>query len=227
MFVYKITNNINNKVYIGITQDIKNRFNYHKTRAFQPTHKEYEKPLYKSFRKYGLENFSFDIVYSNLTLEEAKGKEKELIKIYHSLTHENGYNIGAGGEYSCAFGEEHHNAILTENEARDIHQRRLRGEKRSDVYNLYKDKITANGFNNVWQLRTWKHIDPDFEKRERGIAGIKNGNSIFTKEQVIDIRLRRKNKEKRINVYKQYSSFCSEAAFNRIWYYYTYKDIVV
>lgn len=229
MYLYKITNCINKKTYFGITKDIKERFDYHRTRAFQTIHREYEKPLYRAFRKYGLDNFEFEILESGLTIDKAKERETECIEEFNSTTHENGYNITRGGDYNGAYGEEHHNAILTEKEARDIIERRKKGEARSDVYKLYEDKLSFGGFTNVWQGRTWSHIDPEFSNREKGVKGVKNGNSIFTEEDVISIRTRRKEGQSRIAVYRDFikTKECSEAAFNRVWYYYTYKDIVV
>ena len=58
--IYKITNIINNKCYIGKSKDIENRWQYHKD--YKNNAREYNKPLYKALRKYGVENFNFEIV---------------------------------------------------------------------------------------------------------------------------------------------------------------------
>ncbi len=71
MYVYKITNTINNKCYIGITNNYKKRWSNHKTTYLNENSKEYDKPLYRAFRKYGLENFTFEILEENLSLEQA------------------------------------------------------------------------------------------------------------------------------------------------------------
>ena len=64
MYVYKITNLINNKLYIGITKNIKSRFAYHRTRYCKVSKREYKnKPLYQAMVKYGIENFKFEILY--------------------------------------------------------------------------------------------------------------------------------------------------------------------
>ena len=60
--IYKITNIINNKSYIGKSNNIEKRFKEHQHLAFTTGHKEYEKTLYKAFRKYGLDNFNFEIL---------------------------------------------------------------------------------------------------------------------------------------------------------------------
>ena len=60
-YIYKITNKINGKVYVG--QTIKNyeeRFRQHRLNY----NKEYfsQIVLYKAFKKYGIENFSFEMI---------------------------------------------------------------------------------------------------------------------------------------------------------------------
>ena len=53
--IYKITNTINNKVYIGeTTRTMKARWQQHKSRVKMPEYTEY---LYRAIRKYGIENF--------------------------------------------------------------------------------------------------------------------------------------------------------------------------
>ena len=52
--IYKITNNINGKCYIGRAIDINRRWTVHKRRAFVQN-KEYDKYLYRAFRKYGID----------------------------------------------------------------------------------------------------------------------------------------------------------------------------
>ena len=70
MYIYKILNKLNNKVYIGITTNIQSRFKYHKTRYNKTNKKEFvEKPLYRAFRKYGIDNFEFIILFSNISYE--------------------------------------------------------------------------------------------------------------------------------------------------------------
>lgn len=63
--IYKITNIINNKSYIGSSVDIYTRWREHKRRSkckSEWTKDVYESPLYRSFRKNGLENFTFEII---------------------------------------------------------------------------------------------------------------------------------------------------------------------
>lgn len=91
-----------NKVYIGITtQEPKNRWgngsNYSSNEHFS-----------RAIQKYGWNNFKHEILFSNLTLEEAKKKEIELISFYDSTNPDKGYNITLGGESANGY---HHTQI--------------------------------------------------------------------------------------------------------------------
>lgn len=91
-YVYKHTNNINGKIYIGITSQIpKNRW---------LNGKGYLGNDYftKSINKYGWNNFNHEILYENLKKEEAEQKEQELIAYHKSNNRDFGYNIDNGGK---------------------------------------------------------------------------------------------------------------------------------
>ena len=89
--IYKIINLINNKQYIGQSIDIETRWQQHKT-----SNKNYI--LYQAFKKYGLENFSFEII-EECSREKLNETEQYWIKYYNTLT-PNGYNMTFGGD-SC------------------------------------------------------------------------------------------------------------------------------
>lgn len=93
--IYKITNIINNKIYIGQSINIEERFSQHKKSYLQPYSKHYNCLIYRAFRKYGLENFRFEIL-EECKIEELSKKESFWIKYYNSYY--NGYNMTFGGE---------------------------------------------------------------------------------------------------------------------------------
>lgn len=90
--VYKITNIINQKSYIGSTTRREKRWQQHKNDAFNPNNERYNYPLYQAFRKYDLNNFSFDVLKDDFsTIEEMQNYEQEMILKYNTLS-PNGYN---------------------------------------------------------------------------------------------------------------------------------------
>lgn len=95
--IYKIENLINGKKYIGQSVDIHARILDHKRVNNRPSAFVSQKyPLYLAFKKYGIENFSFEVV-EECKREELDDKEKYWIKMYHSFIQENGYNLTYGG----------------------------------------------------------------------------------------------------------------------------------
>lgn len=97
MVIYKITNKINNKCYIGqtIQKSVNNRWSRHKS----DYRKKVNHPLYDSMNKYGIENFSFEIIYTANSIEELNKLEEQYIKDFNSLV-PNGYNLKMGGNNS-------------------------------------------------------------------------------------------------------------------------------
>lgn len=91
--IYKITNQTNDHCYIGQSRNIKNRWADHKASAFNPADKGYNYPLYRAFRKYGLEMFNFEII-EECSIEELNDKEKYWISYFHPE-----YNQTAGEDY--------------------------------------------------------------------------------------------------------------------------------
>ena len=93
--IYKITNKINGKVYIGQSTNIEKRWQDHKNDwKYNKT-----KLLYKAFEKYGLDNFTFEVL-EECCVEELNSKEIDYIKQFRSYCGwgNNGYNMTLGGE---------------------------------------------------------------------------------------------------------------------------------
>lgn len=90
--VYKHTNKINGKSYIGITSlPIKDRWR---------EGKGYKNNKYfsRAIEKYGWDSFTHEILYEGLCEERAKRLEIELISHFESNNPSKGYNITSGGD---------------------------------------------------------------------------------------------------------------------------------
>ena len=91
--IYKITNKINNKIYIGCTiYSLEKRFSEHAYRALKTDNKS---KLYNSIRKYGVKSFSIELIQEcdlNIIYEIEKKYITELD------TYDNGLNSTFGGE---------------------------------------------------------------------------------------------------------------------------------
>lgn len=97
--IYKITNLVNGKFYIGQSINIENRWKKHKQISNQENSPCYNYPLYRSIRKYGIDNFSFEIIE---ICEKKDLNDREIYWIYtlNSTNKNIGYNICNGGNFS-------------------------------------------------------------------------------------------------------------------------------
>ena len=89
--IYSITNKINGKRYIGQSINIDNRWKEHIRNIDNPNKNN---TIYKALRKYGLENFIFEVL-EECTESELDDKEIYWIEYYDSYN--NGYNMNTGG----------------------------------------------------------------------------------------------------------------------------------
>lgn len=87
--IYKITNKLNGKSYIGQSIDIKKRWEQHIKNSGSN-----KNPMYIDFKKYGTDNFLFEIIEE---CSKEKLDEKEIYWIKYFNTYYKGYNLTTGG----------------------------------------------------------------------------------------------------------------------------------
>lgn len=226
--IYKITNLINGHGYIGLSTKLEDRWQYHQNPY--NWERESSKLLYQAIKKYGIENFTFEIL-EECKVEELSEKEVYYIKKYNTFN--NGYNMTAGGENNQ--GESHPRHKLLEKDIIDIRNRYNNLERRQEVYTLYKDCIGESGFGKIWKGESWKHIMPEvytednknFHKHNTGNKGSLNGRARLTEEDVYNIRMRRKNGEAMKSVYEDYKEQLTYGSFSNVWTYQNWKSIIV
>ena len=91
MVIYKITNLINNKIYIG--RDTRNRLNYYGS----------GRAIKEALREFGRKNFKKEIIEHCNNMKELKQRENYWILYYNSNNEIVGYNLHKGGEgYDCS-----------------------------------------------------------------------------------------------------------------------------
>lgn len=89
MIIYKATNLINGKAYVGqTTRSLKARMQEHQ--RHRTTHFD------RALAKYGIENFKITIIDTAITVEELNEKEQFWVRFFRTFG-ENGYNMCEGG----------------------------------------------------------------------------------------------------------------------------------
>lgn len=106
--IYKITNKINNKCYIGQSVNLESRIKSHK--SMLKHHNEDNDLLNKATKKYGYENFEIEII-KYCKENELDFFEKYYINFYNSYKRKNGYNIELGGSTHKHLSEEQINRM--------------------------------------------------------------------------------------------------------------------
>lgn len=89
--VYKHTTP-SGKVYVGIAKDVKHRWRGNGSGYKGSTR------ISNAIKKYGWDNIKHEILFSNLTKEDACQKEIDLIKQFNSTNPAFGYNLLSGGQ---------------------------------------------------------------------------------------------------------------------------------
>lgn len=88
MYIYKITNLINNKIYIGLsTRPVEESTDYYGSGI----------QIKEAIQKYGKDNFTKEILYIGKTIQDISNAEKRFISEYNSTDNNIGYNILDGG----------------------------------------------------------------------------------------------------------------------------------
>lgn len=230
VIIYKITNKINKKWYIGKTDrtleirwrehlsDFKNKFNLNRK-------------LHLSMRKYGVENFTIEEV-KRVFQDEWKEEEINMILSLGGYENPASMNSSPGGE-GFGSGEDSIVALLKNSEVLEIRKRRFNGESKKEVFKDYSDKITFNGFESVWLENGYLNIGTQYflnkEKSELislANRGSKNGRAKLTEEIVFEIRKKKKEGFSKSEIQNQHL-YIPKSTFNKVWNYYTWKHVKI
>lgn len=143
--IYKITNKINQNSYIGQSSNINKRWKNHIIASNNPNDKCYNYPLYRAFRKYGIENFSFEI------LEECSQNELNYKEIYWIKHFSPIYNQTTGGDHCITSSKL---SLEEVNEIKNILLKDVEGKISHSIlaqkYQVHKDTIRDINTGRTW-----------------------------------------------------------------------------
>ena len=174
-FIYKITNKLNNKVYIGQTiQKPIERF-------YQHCAKKCDKyilnmVIHKAIFKYGKDNFTFEVI-EEVPKQQLNEREEYWIKYYNSYT--DGYNSTKGGQKGNKPFKNIDNKAIIEQYQQGKSLRTI-----GKMFNIDKATVKSILIRNNIKLRTTRTYKLSQEDRANIISDIKQGlsrNTIVSK----------------------------------------------
>ena len=191
--IYKI-NFPSKKVYIGQTNNLKKRMTDHLKEARNGNNSK----VYRAFRKYQTTRADFEIIEQGIETQE-QADEREIYWIAYYNSFKNGYNSTPGGDVGnggMLKGENSYNAAFTNEEVKKIRLIRATLKyTKSEVYEMYKDRISEGGFHKIWNYETYTEVAPELNTpeiakfyRHNRVSGSKSKCNKFNKDQVKEIR---------------------------------------
>lgn len=222
MYLYQITNLINNKTYIGQTNNIVKRWSNHRC-CNSP-----QMVIAKAIQKYGVENFSFEILYRNIPIDKIDELEQKVIKEKNSRV-PNGYNVAIGGSNHTdihKYGADNSNAHLSTEEAQYILDNR--DKPMYVLYSDFSDKITYDTFKKIYHHQTYTNLKTTTEEYPYNFEFSKQFcRKGLEYDEVIKIRERYKNGEYWRDVYQDYKDiYTNEWSFWRVYNGESYKLVM-
>lgn len=168
-YLYKITNLINNKVYIGV----------HKTNNINDNYMGSGTAITRAIKKYGVENFQKEILEFFSTYDEALQREQEIVD-NNFILREDTYNLRSGG----IGGFEHIN-FLSKDERINI--KKFKEKVASGELKVggtahwspesYKKAANQARLNNLWRHTSgWTHTEESKKIIREKVSGKNNGN---------------------------------------------------
>lgn len=162
--IYKVTNLINNKVYIGQSIHIETRWKSHQNDFNNVNCSGYNTIFYNAIRKYGIDNFIFE-VQEECNIAELDDKERYWIKFYNSyigFKNCNGYNMTLGGNASLS------HSSLSYNQVEEIKQL-LMTSNISQVEIGKKYKVSNMTISDINRGITWVDEELNYPLRQFNI----------------------------------------------------------
>ena len=141
----------------------------------------------RAIKKYGWENIKHEILFDNLSKEDAFKIEIELIKEYRSSEREFGYNLGTGGEHgptgskwSDESRENHMNAIWRKPRNHSEEEKKRIGEGLKRHYSEHPNKKTYFSIAPKEERNSWD------KKRSKRILCVETGDIFIGAKSAAD-----------------------------------------
>ena len=179
--IYKITNKINGKIYVG----------KHQTSDINDDYMGSGKILHRAFNKYGIENFEKEILFKCSSLEEMNQKEKEIVN-EEFIKREDTYNLKIGGEGGFDYINNNQLwdlSVRFKSDERAKQLSKLANDKKKELYKdeKYLDKVSkkiSTGLNKYYETNESVWLGKKHKEESRQKIGKSNIKSHLGEKNV-------------------------------------------
>lgn len=148
--IYKVTNKINGKVYIGFDSNWPNRQKTHKSSSFNKNTIDYNSILHNAIRKYGWNNFEWKIICQHHDGEFLlRIMEPYFIDAYQAFGSA-GYNMTKGGE-----------GVLGYKHSKETLEKMCQYQKNVIKSDKHQENLAKSRIGNSNRAKKWLLIDPN------------------------------------------------------------------
>jgi group I intron endonuclease len=162
--LYRATNTINGKVYIGYTCNFATRKSGHKHSAKAGLRRT---KFYSAIRKYGWDAFYWEIIFESWDKEACLMAEKSMISDYNSVLL--GYNIHEGGRVGAShfgeangmFGKTHTDEVKIK--LSSLATERFKGKSYEDLYGVEKANALRKSRSEIFRPSTHGSANSNFD----------------------------------------------------------------
>lgn len=197
--IYKITNKINGKVYIGQTtrgfdsrywakgEGIERVYNYHLYYKNRGDKKQYNLHILESIEKHGFKNFNvnkvFDVAFSK---EELDIKEISYIRLFNSVA--NGYNICEGGRCGpIRSGEKHYKAKYSEDQIILAKKMYCEGVNPNEIERI--TQVDKNSLSVITSLNSWIDVGKEYNNKLKEMQDLRRYRRAYNvKDNELELR---------------------------------------
>jgi group I intron endonuclease len=167
MLIYKITNTVNDRVYVGLTTGpLRVRWRQHLSAAKT----DVDKPLYRAMRKHGAEKFAIKAIYEATSIEDLRAAEIRLIGELKAHAKDGGYNLTdhglKHGNFEQSAGEDRYNAKLTEEMVAFIRDPAHWDKPNSAVLEMVQERfgagVTRDTLRDARRGDAWKYLNDKY-----------------------------------------------------------------
>jgi len=131
--IYRATNNVNGKCYVGFDSNWPNRMNAHKKAAFYEKASDHQTYFHRAIRKHGWDAFTWEVLYTHRDGHYTKNN-MECFFIRENDSYNNGYNMTLGGDGTIGL-------VYTEERKAKL-SKSLKGKSKPKLTEEHKNKLS-------------------------------------------------------------------------------------